>query len=115
MAELKDIYNFYSDWFDAITDAEFDGCHYGRSVEELHTGVNFDVFYIVGLNRLLRGLRLLATHGKDFSVEINTETRTFDVYDFFGHSLSGSIPPKVCGYIEEYFIRSYDGGEILGY
>lgn len=105
--ELKDIFNFYADWLDAIVSVEFDGYHYGCSVEEFLTGVPFKVLdYRVGDNKILQGVKLRITYGEDFFVEIDTNRGTLDVCDNFGNGLYGIVPPEagacLTAYVAEY-------------
>lgn len=104
MDAIKDIYKFYSDWFDSIMDVEFDGFHYGCSVEELFTGVHFKVLdYIVDENKILQGVKLRVNYGNNFFVDIDTDRCKLSVYDNFGHGLYGTIPSETSACITEYF------------
>lgn len=108
MDAIKDIYKFYSDWFDALRDVEFDGCHYGCSVEELHTEVHFKVLeYVVDEHKILQGVKLRANYGDNFFVDVDTDRCKLSVYDNSGHGLYGSISSEASAYITAYFAE-YD-------
>lgn len=102
---LRNLYEFCSEQFNHIDRVYFDGDGNGYSVEQFHSEVYFRPLAFVAneANELL-GIRLKSASKGSLYISVDTETKTFCVYDTSEENcLQGELSEAVCNYINMYF------------
>lgn len=93
--DLNGLYEFCREHFDRI---DGEGCGFNNEI-------NLKPYaYVGGEDRALLGIRLKAVHNDILNINVDTEIKTFCVYDTFGENyLRGELSETACDCINKYF------------